>query len=156
MSADESVLEFPLLSPEAADAHVFRCLSLLIGRGKRFSVNDVHIGTGIPARTISSWLAAGEDRREPKAHHLLLLFGFFGIEFSSKVLGQVGQIARHIDPADSMKPAQIVGEVLSALAVLGQAATDNRIDHTEAPACRDAADRIIAAVVPLSSVARAA
>jgi hypothetical protein len=148
-----SAFDYPLPSPEAAETHIIHCLALLIGRGKRFSVNDVSIGTGIPERTVSSWLET-HDPREPKAKHLLLLCGFFGTEWTSKVLGPVGQVSQPIRSADAIRPADILVGVLSDLSVIGKAASDNRIDHTEEPACREAADRIIAAMVPISSVGR--
>ena len=37
---------------------------------------------------------------------------------------------------------------------IGQAAADNRIDHTERPRTTEAADNLIATIVPLSSAGR--
>jgi len=155
MTKDNSAFEFPLPLPDAAENHIYRCISLLIGRGRKYSVADVAFSTGIPERTVASWIAT-EDRRQPKAGPLLVLCGFLGPDFTSKLIGQVGQVAQHIDNAGSRRPNEIVRDVLSSLAVIGEAASDGRIDHTEAPACREAADRIIAAVVSLSSVGQPA
>lgn len=50
----------------------------------------------------------------------------------------------------------IVATALPHMATIATAAADGRIDHIEAPLCRDAADTIIATFLPLSSAGGAA
>jgi hypothetical protein len=57
---------------------------------------------------------------------------------------------------EAVAPAQLIANVLPHVSTIAQAAADGRIDHLEAPACRDAADHIIAIVTPLSSAGDAA
>lgn len=60
-------------------------------------------------------------------------------------------IARRPDEPDPLNPHMIVASVLPHVSTIATAAADGRIDYSEAPACRDAADQIIATVMPLSS-----
>jgi hypothetical protein len=52
---------------------------------------------------------------------------------------------------EAVDARRLVASILPQVSVLAEAAADGRIDHTEVPACRDAADHIIAIVTPLSS-----
>jgi hypothetical protein len=59
------------------------------------------------------------------------------------------------DP-NAVSPAQIVAEGLADFSVIAAAAADGRFDHTEIEPCREAADHLIATLLPLSSSGRAA
>lgn len=53
--------------------------------------------------------------------------------------------------ADGVDVGQLVASILPHVSTIATAASDGRIDHTEALSCRDAADGIIATMMPLSS-----
>ncbi len=69
----------------------------------------------------------------------------------SALISTIGYVARPLDDADELQPMAIAAGALAQLSIIATAAADGRIDHTEAPSCRDAADAIIATVLPLSS-----
>lgn len=56
----------------------------------------------------------------------------------------------------SVEARDILAAILPHIAVIAKAAADGRIDHVEAPVCRDAADQIISMIAPLSSAGYAA
>ena len=104
--------------------------------------------SGVPARTIKSYRIEG---KEPGLANILSLAVVLGQSAINPLLSLIGYVASPMDEADDMAPAQIVADSLKALSVIALAAADGRIDHTEAPLCRDAADEMIAAVLSLSS-----
>lgn len=59
--------------------------------------------------------------------------------------------ATRLDEPDALQPMQMVATAFHALSTITTAAADGRIDHIEQPACQEAADIIIATMVPLSS-----
>ncbi|PTQ12937.1 hypothetical protein CLG96_02000 [Sphingomonas oleivorans] len=143
-----------LISPEAADDHIHRTLGLFIGQGRRFSVEDIETGTGIPARTVSGWIAnAVENRRRPKGGHLMILCHFIGVEFTNKLLGAVGQGARDLNPAEDA-PASVVSKLVSGAAEFAKRGLDGRYCHTDRGELEDDADEMIMILTPFSSRAR--
>jgi len=63
--------------------------------------------------------------------------------------------AQPIDCPDPSRPMVIVASCMKHFAVIADAASDDRIDHTEEAPVADAADHLIALVTPLSSAGRA-
>ncbi len=63
----------------------------------------------------------------------------------------IGYSARRHDEPDDQQPMMIAASAMAHLSTIATAAADGRIDHTEAPLCREAADCLIATVLPLSS-----
>lgn len=104
--------------------------------------------SGIKARRIKSYRVEG---KEPPLSAALSLAVALGEPAVNAVLSIIGYVARPIDGPNAINPAQIVADGLAKFTVIASAAADGRIDHLEAPACRDAADQIIATVLPLSS-----
>lgn len=93
--------------------------------------------------------------RKPSLAAGLSLVGVLGEKAVNTLLHAIRYQARPLDEADDLQPMQIVTDALSHLAVIGKAASDNRIDHTEKPATTEAADMLIATVLPLSSAGAA-
>jgi hypothetical protein len=67
------------------------------------------------------------------------------------IMALIGYAARPLDEADELQPTVLAASALAHLSVIATAAADGRIDHTELPACRDAADQLIATILPISS-----
>lgn len=103
--------------------------------------------SGIPARTIKSYRVEG---REPSLHAALSLAVVLGKPAINAILSVVGYTATSLDEGEA-DPRQIVADGLRHFTVIAGAAADGRIDHVEAPLCREAADRLIETVLPLSS-----
>lgn len=139
-----------MISPEMAEAEICRSISLFMGRGRQHSVADVELATRIPARTLSAMIASGEDRRCPSGVNLLLLCSFFGIEFTDRVLGAVGQGARDLNPSAEM-PSMVVAKLMAGAAEFARAGADGRYCHVDRAELQDDATMMIAILEPFAS-----
>ena len=108
--------------------------------------------SGVPARTIKSYRVEG---KEPSLSNALSLACVIGPRALNPILALIGYVARPLDEADSLCVNTLVANGLQAFSTIATAAADGRIDHTEAPACQEAADMLIATVLPLSSAGKA-
>jgi hypothetical protein len=72
----------------------------------------------------------------------------------SALTGTIHYTARRAN-GDAARVNEIVANALPHLSIIAAAASDGRIDHSEAPMCRDAADELIRVVTPLSSAGAA-
>ena len=72
------------------------------------------------------------------------------------LLGTMHYSGRRLDEGDALQPMMLAATAMAGIATIAKAAADGRIDHTEAPACRDTADLIIATVLSLSSAGQQA
>jgi len=109
--------------------------------------------TGIKARMIKAY-RTGE--RTPSIAAMLSLATVLGKGILNPLLSLVGHAARALDESDALDASLIIATVLPHVSTIATAAADGRIDHMERPGCQDAADQIIAAVLPLSSAGEAA
>lgn len=109
--------------------------------------------SGIPARTIQSYRI---DGKEPSLSNALSLAVVLGPRALNALLALIGYVARPLDEADELNVNALVATGLTHFSTIATACADGRIDHLEAPQCREAADLIIATVMPLSSAANAA
>lgn len=126
---------------------------LRAAHAKGWSDAQLYELSGVPARTIKSYRTEG---KEPSLSNALSLAVVLGPTAINSVLAMIGYVARPLEDADAIAPSQIVADGLAAFSIIASAAADGRIDHTEVPICRDAADQIIATVLPLSSAGGAA
>lgn len=108
---------------------------------------------GVPARTIKSYRVEG---KEPSLSNALSLAVVLGGSALNSLLATIGYSARPLDEADEISPAQVVATGLQQFSIIASAAADGRFDHIERPSVQEAADQIIATVLPLSSVGAAA
>lgn len=115
--------------------------------------DSLSAASGVPARTIKTYRVEG---KEPSLSNALSLAVVLGPSALNSMLAAIGYVARPLEDADAICPNRIVADGLAAFSVIASAAADGRIDHIEAPLCRDAADKVIAAVLPLSSAGGAA
>lgn len=133
--------------------HVCTILSTLLRGALQKGQNDdvLQTATGIPARTVKSYRI---DGKEPSLSTGLALLGALGPDAVNAMLSTIGYTgAKPIDGADTLDPRQLVAQILPHVATIATAAADGRIDHNEGPGCTQAADCIIATVLPLSSMA---
>lgn len=108
--------------------------------------------SGIPARTIKSYRVEGKEPSLSNAMSLAVVLGSGAI---NSMLAVIGYHARPLDEG-SFCVNSAVATGLQHFSTIALAAADGRIDHLEAPKCREAADMIIATVMPLSSAGDAA
>lgn len=140
---------------ETCPAHDRVCtvLATVLRGAMQNGQNDevLQTATGIPARTIKSYRVEG---KEPSLSTGLLLLGVLGPDAVNAMLSTIGYTgAKPIDGPDEADPRRLVAEILPHVSTIATAAADGRIDHNEEPGCTQAADCIIATVLPLSSMA---
>ncbi|NIJ24813.1 helix-turn-helix domain-containing protein [Sphingomonas japonica] len=124
---------------------------------RHFTVEQVAATSGVPVRTVRSYMANDETEvREPTLSNALSIACVLGPVAVNGVLALIGYGgAKPLDEPDAIQPMQIVATGMQHFAVIAEAAADNRIDHTEEQRTTEAADGIIATFLPLSSAGRA-
>lgn len=108
--------------------------------------------SGVKARAIKSYRV---DGKEPSLSSALSLAVVIGPKAINPLLALIGYVARPLDEADAFCVNSAVATGLKHFSTIASAAADGRIDHNEAPLCREAADIIIQTVMPLSSAGAA-
>lgn len=139
-----------LISTAGVDDEIARAIGLFMGRGRRFSVADVAEGTGLGARSLQSYIASGEDRRTPSYEVLFTLMQFFGPQFTSKVLGWIGQGAHSLTPEPG-DPGMVIATLAQGVSQFAIRGADNHFCHLDQGALEPVADELIATLVPFSS-----
>lgn len=109
--------------------------------------------SGVKARCIKSYRV---ENREPSLSHALSIGVALGLPALNNMLAIIGYAVRPLDEADELQANVIVARGMQHLSVIADAAADGRIDHLERPTCQEAADMLIATVLPLSSAGQAA
>ena len=97
----------PLVSRAAAGEKIARALRVFIGRGRKYSVREVEIGSGVPARAIECAMVMNpdnEDWRRLSQEYLLSLQAFLGPQFTTMVIAPLCQQGAYslpdTDPGD--------------------------------------------------------
>lgn len=109
--------------------------------------------SGVNVHTIDAILSrdSGKHRRVALADALSIA-AVLGEGAVNALLADIGYGgAKELDEADDAHPMHDMVKAMGALNVFAQAAVDDRIDHTEAEAVRDASDTLIATFLPYSS-----
>lgn len=116
--------------------------------------SSLEAASGVPARCIKSYRVEG---KEPSLSNALSLCVVLGPKAMNSILALIGYGgAKPLDECDGINPNMLVANLLPHVSTLAMAAADGRIDHIEKPLCQQAADEIIATVLPLSSAGEAA
>ena len=92
-----------------------------------------------------------EKQRRVAMGDALSIAWALGEHAANALIAMIGYAARPLEDGEEMQPMLMAATALSDLSIITTAAADGRIDHTEMPACREAADHIIATLIPLSS-----
>jgi hypothetical protein len=119
----------------------------------RFTDEELARESGVDARAIKSYRVEG---REPSLSRALSLLCVLGGGDLNRILNTIGYVARPLDESDELPCGEVVACILTHGSTIARAAADGRIDHTEASDCRAAADRLLEAIVPMSSAGAAA
>ena len=98
---------------------------------------------------------AAKHRRVAAEDALCLAYAL-GDDAVNAIMATISFGARRLGSPDELQVHAIVANGLQHFSTIATAAADGRIDHVERPLCRDAADQIIATVMPLSSAGEAA
>jgi transcriptional regulator with XRE-family HTH domain len=150
--SDNAVSNEGLISTAGVDDEIARAIGLFMGRGRRYSVSDVAMATGLGARSLQSYIASGEERRTPSYEVLFTLMQFFGPQFTSKVLGWIGQGAHSLTP-QAGDPGMVIATLAQGVSQFAIRGADNHFCHVDQGALEPVADELIATLVPFSSKA---
>ncbi|MEJ7933519.1 hypothetical protein WG907_04505 [Sphingobium sp. AN558] len=92
----------------------------------------------------------GKQRRVAMADAMSICWAL-GEHAVNSMAALMGFTARPLEAEGDLQPTMMAANALAKLSVIATAAADGRIDHSEMPACREAADALIATILPISS-----
>ncbi|WP_333837953.1 hypothetical protein [Novosphingobium sp.] len=108
---------------------------------------------GITTSVLDAIRKTDGGRRKVGAGVALSLCYAMGTSHVNGLLALIGYGgAARIDDVEEGDIRNLVADLLPGLSVIGEAAKDGRIDHTEEPVTTKAADEMIARLLPLSSL----
>lgn len=90
-------------------------------------------------------------QRRVTASDALSICWALGDHAVSALMALIGYAARPLDAEEDACPMRMTATAMQHLTTIAVAAADGRIDHVEAPKVREAADMLIATVLPVSS-----
>lgn len=157
MASNPSATESQIASRNRVTDALRRELHIAVHVERRLSVPQISEGSGVPVRAIRSYMASDPgELREPSVSAALSIACVMGRRTVNALLAEIGYGgATPLEEPDEMQPMQIVANAFDHFNVIVRAASDNRIDHTEEWATTEAADMLIATVLPLSSAGKA-
>lgn len=143
-----------LISRSAANSIFREAIRLFVGRGRRFSVKQVSIGTGVSVRMIESFMAPVDstDFRKPDFEEVLTFASFFGADFTAELLLPIRQGAFDI-PEEDLPPGQIAADNADDNAAITRAALDGKFDPEERKQLRPVGLRMVARGVRIAGLA---
>lgn len=144
-----SVQDAPIVSQDRVRDVIRKQLDIYVNVG-RHTVEELASDSGVSKHAIRSYMR-NDGTKEPSLARALSLAVCIGPRAVQAIMHLIGYEAQKLGNADEPRPMQIVADALGHFAVIGQAAADNIIDHTERPRTMEAADALIATIIPLSS-----
>lgn len=158
MSIDTAAQQTSLVSRDRVIDVVRPVLRNATVVSKRFSVEQIAELSGVPLRTVRSYMANdASEVREPTLSNALSIACVLGPVAVNGVLALIGYGgAAPLEEGDARQPIQMLIRGAQGWATITRCAADNRIDHIEEPDMTAAADMLIAELVPYSSAGRAA
>lgn len=135
----------PLIPHDLAARRIEDALRLRVGRGKRYSFASLSDATGIPARTLESYVQGAT----PGLNCLLSMCAALGPSFTSDILGLCGQSASDAN-TDAPEHMQIMAGSAAFVSQMAEALADGHIDHREAAQLRTHAAALIEMLEPMA------
>lgn len=142
----------PIVSDDRVRDVLRRHVQRVLHVDRSFTRKQLADESGVNVHTIDAIVSrdAGKNRRVCFADGISLAW-VMGPPAVNALLGLIGWVGRPEDDGEAVNPMAIAATSMGHLAVIAAAAADGRIDHTELPATQQAADLLIATVLPLSS-----
>lgn len=134
-----------LIPHDLAARRIEDALRLRVGRGKRYSFVSLSDATGIPARTLESYVQGAT----PGLHCFLSICAALGPSFTSDVLGLCEQSASDLN-GDAPAYSQVMANSAAFVSAMADALADGRVDHREAAKLREDASSLIEMLEPLA------
>lgn len=154
---DESVQSAPTVSDDRVRDTLRRELDRAINVEHNWTRQQLAVESGVNIYTIDAIMSrdVAKHRRVcmADAWSLAQALGKRAVNSLLALIGYGG--ATRLDDPNELRPMELAAQALASLSIIATAAADGRIDHTEKPRCQEAADAIIATVLPLSSAGRA-
>ena len=135
----------PLIPHDLAARTIEDALRLRVGRGKRHSFPGLSDATGIPTRTLESYVQGAT----PGLAGLLTLFSVLGPSFASDILALCGQTASS-GSTDDPEYMRTLGALCSTAAVISEAMADGKVDHRERLEIQPIAAELMQILEPLA------
>lgn len=157
-SANQSAADCPIVSRDRVINTMRTLLRTKIVVERKVTAEQVALHSGVSLRAIRSYMANdAAEAREPSLSAVLSIIVVLGKPAVNGVLADIGY--GNASPLDECAEHQPLASAVHAMQALGrfmECAVDNRIDHTEEPVATEAADTIIAEILPFSSAGHAA
>lgn len=156
MSDNGSVPNIGITSDEQIRKVLRRHISKALD-SREFTRESLATETGVNIHTIDAIKSHDKAKhRRIAAEDAFCIAYTLGGAAVNALIGTIHYTARRTDEVSKVAPMMMAANAMEGLAVITKAVADGWIDHTEEPACRDAADYIIASVTPLSSAGEGA
>lgn len=135
----------PVIPQDVAAQRLEDALRLRVGRGRRYSFTGLYDATGIPTRTLESYVHGAS----PPLCNVLSLCAVLGPAFTSDLLSVAGQSAKE-GTTDDPEHMRTLSCLTGLAAQIAQAVEDGHVDHREAAALRPVAQELIALLEPIA------
>lgn len=155
MTDNPSVQDEPIVAHDRVTDVIRAQLNVAINVQRRFTVESLAAQSGVSVSAIRSYMR-NDGAKVPSLDRALSLAVVLGKRAVNALLNLIGYSAAPLDEPEPSCPMRIVAEGMGHIATIAKAASDGRIDHTEEPETTQAADMLIATVLPLSSAGKAA
>lgn len=121
---------------------------------REFTRDSLERESGVKVCHIDKIISRDPIKRRIAVEDAFCLAYTLGDDAVSALIGTIHYTAQRADDSEALQLGQVVATGLQAFSTIATAAADGRIDHTEAPACQEAADMLIATIMPLSSAGK--
>lgn len=141
-----------IVSPARGVENIQEIVRLARARGR--TLKGIAEEAGVDLGTIRGWIEDGKEPSYSRAMSVIAVCGQPAVAKSNAMIGYGG--AEPLDEGDhEIQPAQRAADALCNLSIIVQDTVGNRIDHRRERECREAADKVIFDLLPLSSAGRA-
>jgi hypothetical protein len=145
MSDDDTADLPPVISREQAENAFREALNLFVGRGKRYKVEQLRKGSGVPKRLIEclkSYPSGHVDYRKVHFGHLLSITKFLGAEFTNEWFNLCDQVAHDI-PDEEPDPGELAADTSEDTAKVVRMASDGDLSNDDPTKLREAGTRLM-------------
>ncbi|WP_138069808.1 hypothetical protein [Sulfitobacter sp. EhC04] len=136
----------PLVPHDLAASRIEDALRLRVGRGRKHSFPALSDATGIPTRTLESYVQGAT----PGLSALLSLCAVLGPSFASDVLSVCGLSASEAT-TDQPEHMRVLGAMGALIHSVSEAVADGHVDHREAARLRPMAAELIEILAPIAA-----
>ena len=158
MTDDTSAQNGPICSDERLRGVLRRQIHIAVNVTRSIRRDDLARESGVNVHTIDAITTTDPAKqRKVKLADALSIAAVLGEGCVNALLSEIGfSGAKPVGEGEQGSCTKLAAKALQGVTVLVSAAADGVIDHTEEPAVRDAADMLIATVMPYSSAGRRA